>query len=367
MSVPERGTERDHRRVRALDPLHADHLLRRLPAMNAAGDLPALVDTLRRLVAAATPDIEADPYAACAAMRDLGVLLGSIKRHGPEPVAEVPEAEPLLLRLAARGDVVPRDTVHHYSVWNPHGDRQRTYTGDPQEGALIDSVRLSLPRLARAVDECVPLADAELTSPEFLTAMGGFRADLSSLDEAIDVVTDRVDPAFFARELRPYFGDVTIGGQVWLGGAGAGLPVPLLDLTLWAADHGDPGYETFWRQGIPYALPGWRRLYPRLTAGPSLVTRVAEALRAVGDGVPDPRLMAAATAVEQSLRALLGFRAKHITVARKSYQEDLRLFPVGSSGGSVDLLASIVRLTRDNAALVRGARSGVRPESLSRA
>ncbi|HEY3504871.1 MAG TPA: monodechloroaminopyrrolnitrin synthase PrnB family protein [Actinocatenispora sp.] len=373
MSLPERGTEREHRRVRALDPLHADDLLRHLPAMNAAGDVPALVDTLRRLVAAATPDLDADPYRARAAMRDLGVLLGSIKRHDLEPVTEVPEVEPVLLRLADRGDVVPRDTVHHYSVWNPHGERQRSYTGDPQESALIDSVRLSLPRLARAVDQCVPLAEAELTSPGFLTAMGSFRADLSSLDEAIELVIDRVSPAFFAQDLRPYFGDVTVGGQVWLGGAGAGLPVPLLDLTLWAADHGDAGYETFWRQGIPYALPEWRRLYPRLATGPSLVTRVSEALAKVGAAEPDPRLMAAATAVEQSMRALLGFRAKHVTVARKSYQEDLRLFPVGSSGGSVELLASIVRLTRDNAALVRGRQPGgaqpdeVRAGSLSRA
>ena len=347
------GGHRGSRLVRALDPLDADEVYRRLPAMNAAGDVPALTDALRRLAGNAATVLDGSPSECRAAMRDLGFLLGSVKRHGVEPATVVPEVVPVLLRLAERTDVVPRDTVHHYSVWNPHGDRQRTYTDLPDEAALIDSVRLSLPRLAQAVELCVPVAEAELTSPEFLTAMGSFRAAVASLDESIELVIDRVSPVVFARDLRPYFDEVTIGDRTWRGGAGAGLPVPLLDLTLWASDHGEPDYEAFWREGMPYALPEWRRLYPRLAAGPSLVTRVTAALTEAGDGPLDPRLRAAAGAVEQSMRALLVFRAKHVTVARKSYQEDLRLFPLGSSGGSVDLLASIVRLTRENALAVR--------------
>jgi hypothetical protein len=361
------GGCRDSRQVRALDPLDADELFRRLPAMNAAADVPALTGALRRLTDNATRALDGNVYRCRAVMRDLGFLLGSVKRHGVEPVVEVPEVEPVLLRLAERADVVPRDTVHHYSVWNPHGERQRSYTGTSEETALIDSVRLSLPRLAQAVELCVPLVEAELASPEFLTAMGGFRADLASLDESIELVIDRVSPEFFARELRPYFDEVVVGGRTWRGGAGAGLPVPLLDLTLWAADHGEPGYETFWREGMPYALPEWRRLYPRLATGPSLVTRVTAALADAGAGPLDARLWSAATAVEQSLRALLIFRAKHVTVARRSYQEDVRLFPLGSSGGSVELLTSIVRLTRDNALAVRRHPTPPSGSSLSRA
>ncbi|GIL25596.1 monodechloroaminopyrrolnitrin synthase PrnB family protein [Actinocatenispora comari] len=371
MSGP--GNHRDSRLVRELDPLDADETYRRLPEMNAAADVPALVGALRRLAGNAAAVTDGSPYECRAAMRDLGLLLGSVKRHGVEPVTAVPEAEPVLLRLAARGDVVPRDTVHHYSVWNPYGERQRSYTGSSQETALIDSVRLSLPRLSQAVELCDPLTRAELTDPEFLTAMGSFRAHLASLDEAIELVIGRVTPAFFANELRPYFDEVTVDGRVWRGGAGAGLPMPLLDLTLWAADH-DPddedsvGYAEFWAGGVAYALPEWRRRYAQLAGVPSLVARVTAALDEVGDGPMDDRLWAAATAVEQSLRALLSFRAKHLTVARKSYQEDVRLFPVGSSGGSVELLASIVRLTRDNARVVRPRRAErADPERMSRA
>jgi len=353
------------RRVRALDPLGADEIYRDLPRLNASADVRTLLDALRRLAGRADRDL--GPYESRAAMRDLGMLLGSVKRHGVEPTVEVPEVEPVLLGIARRCDVVPRDTVHHYSVWNPYGERQRTYTGSSEESALIDSVRLSLPRLAQAVELCVPLMEAELTSPEFLTAMGSLRANLGSLDESIELVLDRVSPRFFATELRPYFDEVVIDGRVFRGGAGAGLPVPLLDLALWAADQDAGDYEDFWREGIPYALPEWRRLYPVLAAGPSLVTRVTAALRESGTGPVEPRLYSAATAVEESLRALLAFRAKHVTVARKAYQEDVRLFPAGSSGGSVDLLASIVRLTRDNARLVRPRHGGTRPGSLSRA
>ena len=46
------------------------------------------------------------------------------------------------------------------------------------------------------------------------------------------------------------------------------------------------------------------------------------------------------------------FRGKHLTIARRAYREDVRLYPVDSAGGSVELLTRILDLTRTIAAQV---------------
>ena len=46
------------------------------------------------------------------------------------------------------------------------------------------------------------------------------------------------------------------------------------------------------------------------------------------------------------------FRGKHLTIARRAYREEIRLYPVGSGGGSVELLTRILDLTRAAAAQV---------------
>ncbi|WSM18722.1 DUF1864 family protein (plasmid) [Streptomyces sp. NBC_01717] len=61
-------------------------------------------------------------------MNPLPLLVGSVKRHGVEPVDAVPELEAPLLEFGARTSMIPRDTVHHYIGWNPTGSRERMYT-----------------------------------------------------------------------------------------------------------------------------------------------------------------------------------------------------------------------------------------------
>ena len=63
--------------------------------------------------------------------------------------------------------MVGRDTVYHYTEWNPPGDRRRTYTGDRQEHALQDSVTLCLPDLRAAVEQCRRLKLIGAADPEF--------------------------------------------------------------------------------------------------------------------------------------------------------------------------------------------------------
>src|SRR3954465_5927738 len=106
-------------RARAADPLAIDLDCSRLPELNKQRDINGMASILR-LRAGWFADAATATLDDCvAAMRDLGIFLGSIKRHGVEPLEVVPELTPLLARLGARTDMVPRDTIFHYTLWNP--------------------------------------------------------------------------------------------------------------------------------------------------------------------------------------------------------------------------------------------------------
>jgi hypothetical protein len=163
----------------------------------------------------------------------------------------------------------------------------------------------------------------------------------------------KVSPEFFARSLRPYFQAVLVDGQAYFGPAASHVPLFLVDLVLWAADRGTPDYAEFQREVVPYLIPAWRGLPPRWAGLPSVVSRLAAALR---EPAPSPAVRAAAPACAEVLRALIEFRGKHVVFARKAYDPDTGLYPNGSGGGTIDLLATILELTRANRDLVRPAR-----------
>lgn len=341
----------DIEQVQSLDPLGADDACAALPRMNEAKDVAALAATLRRM-APSLERLRGFSFPEClAAMRDIGMFLGSIKRHGTEPLEVFPEIEPVLLELGRRTDMVPRDTVHHYVIWNPEGVRERTYSGDPMERKLMSSVRLSLPRLGEGVDVAGNLAGRSLEDPEFAPMAARLADCVAVMEPAMDIVLRHVSPVFFARELRPYFEDIRVNGRRYLGPAAAHVPISLIDLVLWASDHVHPGYEEFWRESAEFSLPAWRELYEVVHTQPSIVTRLKNMLVAVSGDVSGV-VRASAEAVALVLRALVVFRGKHLRMARQAYAEEIRLYELGSGGASVALLTNVLALTRENGALL---------------
>ncbi|GIG90428.1 monodechloroaminopyrrolnitrin synthase PrnB family protein [Plantactinospora endophytica] len=360
--------------VRTLDPLTADAACQHLRAMNRHADVPAITAALRALVPG-TDEVATYSMDECvAAMRDLGMFLGSLKRHGVEPATVVPDVVPVLHELGRRTDMVPRDTVHHYTVWNPPGHRQRMYLGDPQENFLQESVRIVFPDLRGALDLCDVLSDTEPTEPRFADLADRLNDRLGAMVESIDLVVRHVSPLFFARDLRPYFEEITVDGRVLLGPAAAQVPLWLADQVVWASDRGDRDYTEFIRHSVPYSLPRWRDYYDRWTGRRSLVSRLVEAYGGSAGARPgqeSPALRRSAEALARVLRTVIVFRGRHLGIARQAYEVDVRLYPVGSGGASVDLLRQIIDLTRHNASLVApnrapsrsGAHSGNRPRT----
>ncbi|GAB3233383.1 hypothetical protein GCM10027447_29750 [Glycomyces halotolerans] len=338
----------DKRRIAALDPLDADAELAPVPRMNAAADVPALTAALRRI----TPGPERvrgfSFHESLAAMRDLGLLLGSIKRHGTQPVEAVPEVEPVLLELGRRTDMIPRDTVHHYTEWNPEGERQRMYTGDVQETVLMGGPRASIPKLSLAVECCAALDGLDLDDPDFVPLLDQLAGHLAAFDAAITKVVAEVSPEFFAQQMRPYYEEVAVAGRDYLGPAAAHVPLYLADLALWAADDNDPEYASFLRESAEHTLPAWRELVSDWELRPSLVRRLREA--AAGD--PEP-WRAHLEALHRVMRQLVVFRGKHLGIARKAYKEDVRLYELGSGGAPIALLVAVLDLTRENAGFAK--------------
>ncbi|MEV6250760.1 monodechloroaminopyrrolnitrin synthase PrnB family protein [Streptomyces sp. NPDC051742] len=347
--------------IRAADPLGADALLAAVPAMNAAADVPALTVALRALLPDLDRAAEWSVDGALAAMRDLGILLGSLKRHGVQPLTAVPEALPVLELLGRRTDMVPRDTVHHYTTWNPVGPRRRSYTGHPTEALLQESVRMVLPGLVAALDDCGRIARLEPYDPGFAAALDRVARHVRAMVDSIDLTVARVPPEYFALTLRPYYEEIEIAGRDYLGPAAAQVPLWLVDLTLWQCDRPDPAYDAFLAEAVPYALPAWRAFHTRHRGGVSAVSKLSAAVSWEGADRLPPSLTASAEALGRVLRVLKTFRARHLGIARKAYSEDVRLYEEGSGGAPVALLRSVLDLTRENETMVRRATVRRRP------
>ncbi|MFE0424846.1 monodechloroaminopyrrolnitrin synthase PrnB family protein [Streptomyces sp. NPDC058953] len=343
--------------IRAADPLDADGPLARVPAMNAAADVPALTATLRSLTPEPEDVARYGVTDALAAMRDLGILLGSLKRHGVQPVAAVPPVLPVLERLGRMTAMVPRDTVHHYATWNPPGERVRSYTGSTAELALQEAVRMVIPGLVSALGHCADLARIEPYDPAFATVLDRIADDVSAMVDSIDFTVAHVPPVVFATDIRPYFEEIDVDGADYLGPAAAQVPLWLVDMSLWQCDRGDRSYGTFLAESVRYTLPGWRAHYADHRGGVSAVSKFSAAVcweAADGRG-PADHLMNSGYSLVRVLRILKAFRARHITVARKAYAEEVRLYDTGSGGAPIELLRAVLDLTRGNETFVRRA------------
>ncbi|MFI6403225.1 monodechloroaminopyrrolnitrin synthase PrnB family protein [Streptomyces sp. NPDC050548] len=337
--------------VGRLDPLTLDESLRALPRMNEAADVAALTKVVSEALPSEGDIDRLTPQECLAAMRDLGMYLGSLKRHGVTLFDVIPAATAVFELLGRRTGMIPRDTVFHYTCWNPVGGRERLYTGHPMERSLVDAVRRCMPELARAVETGRALWTEDTHSRAHADGLTALAGQLTAADRAMGDVMRSVAPEFFALELRPYFEDVRIAGRTYMGPAAAHVPLFLVDLLLWASDRGSPEYLGFCREVASLTLPGWRDLYVAWSAAPSLTSRLVAALDEAPPRGTDP-LLAGARGLRQALRSLTQFRGKHLVMARRAYHSEVRLYELGSGGGSIGLLEEILGLTRENGALL---------------
>jgi hypothetical protein len=339
--------------IAPLDPLRADTTLARLPRWNANADVHAMVEALASLAPRARAAAALGPLAACAAMRDVGMFLSSLRRHGVQPLEAVPAIGPALVALGDVCGMVPRDTVYHYGPWNPAGARQRCFTQDANEAGLIHCVRSAAPGLEKAIEELMAARDVDPADPEFATLCREASVAVTAMVDSINFARQHVDVVFFAQVLRPYFEPIVVDGHSYMGPAAAHLPLSIVDHLTWGSDCPDPIYREFQEHAAKYTVVRWRELVEGTGGQSSLVTRVIDALDATAS--PPPELLEAATALHAVLRVLLAFRGRHKILAERAYQREVRMYPVGSGGYSTDVVVRILGVTLERAGLLRDA------------
>ncbi len=333
--------------ISSLDPLYADELLQKVPALNEKRDTIALVLMLVDILPSMTQAAAFSVYEACAAMRDLGILLGSLKRHGVEPVHVIPQLEDKLNLLGDISGLPPRDTLIHYVRWNPEDKRERTYTATADERQLIASVRVAMPALHKAILRIDQLYSMPLDAPQFVPLCEEVTDNFNGM--VIGVVNARrnVNPKYFAEELRFYFDPIILNNREYLGPGAVEMPVFLFDHILWNCDLHDEKYVEFKETYLPYNQEFVRELYDKYRQLPSLSTRIIAEMAMSADYSEE--VMASVKAFNKLFNCLKSFRAPHKKLADEAYvhtgKDEYR--EKGSGGYDPGILHYIIHLNAE--------------------
>lgn len=340
----------NNRHVAELDPLRADVLMHDVPRLNAAGDLERLGALLAILCERA--EVESRSHdELLAIVRDLGIVAGSIRRHGHSPTELVPELERVLLKAAELTDLPARDTLMHYTVWNPPGPRQRTYTGHAQEPSLIESMRISVPAISAAARGLYRIRGMSLRNRKALQLARSIAQRLKVFLSGLNYSKNHVSPEVFITDFRPYFEPFEVGGCELRGPGAVAMPLHIFDFLLWGSSEPCEEYQLFTADYIPYNLSEFRHYYLHARNTPSLLDRLEEESSRSAEDAQE--FLPLISAVEVWFRRLRGFRGAHLKYATKAYHGGTaHSFKSGSGGHTTFDISVIARLTEKHAARV---------------
>lgn len=325
--------------IAAIDPLGADELITHLPKANTSGDVDWLTATAHDL-AERTAAIGSAPD-ACAALRDLGLVVSSLGRHRPQVLEDCPW-QASLLRLGTLAHEVPRETVYSYASRNPSGPRQRRFTDTAEERTFIANVTSGIRHLNHAVEVLVGNADAPDQGKTLAESLAELDSRLREFASCLLNVKRAVTPEFFTTRLRPFFPPLTINDHTYFGPGGAQMPQLVLDVLLLRPEPAAPlakWHATYIEDNAIYLPASHRRLIDESLLVPSgLVARMTGP--AATSGVDQGVLTAMRTVVASILR----FRYPHQRMAAAN----MTIRPagaLGSGGYSLEAVDQLVELT----------------------
>lgn len=350
-----KSTTNENEWIASLDPLGADDVMALVPRMNEDKDVKGLA-SLAALIMPAGPDLRGFGYhEANAATRDIGILLGSLKRHGIEPHTAVDGLAEKMLLLAAKTFLPPRDTLLHYTIWNPVGDRRRSYTGTADEMCLIDSVVMAMDPLVAAIRLLGELHHTPLHAGVFKELCEKVTNCFQKVIDGIVLARRKVSLSYFSSELRLYFDPIVLDGRQYLGPGAVEMPMFVFDHLLWSSDCEDPEYRIFKNTYLPYVHQEMRGIYIEFERKQSLLGKCFKSIVDEGIGF-DPVVCASLRALRLCFQQLKSFRMPHRKVAEEAYEHVNGEDPApetgsheyrhkGSGGYSPGILSHIVGLT----------------------
>lgn len=327
--------------VKKLDPLEIDDYLSLIPQYNEGGKVDDLISLLREKLPSPVQLESFNFYMALASMRDIGLFLGSIKRHGIEPIEAIPQLEYVLDELSAKTDLPPRDTLLHYTVWNPDGERMRLYTSTKDEVNLVQSVKDSFPALEGAIDHLIKLHHIPMDTPYFAEICIKAESCFKRVIDSIVFAHRTVSPEVFAKELRFYFDPIMFDNNEYIGPGAVELPMFVYDHLLWSSRIKNEEYVEFKTKYLPYNLSLIRDIYKFYEDKDSLVDT---AIKKLETGTSEVEVNSAKALLRLS-NAQKSFRVPHKKLAKESYSHQDESGPNKGSGGySTDILQFIYEL-----------------------
>lgn len=325
-----------------LDPIGLDTRIDVLHSLNQKKMTKEIIQLLYDLLP--LPDaLEAFTYEeSVATMRDLGIFIGILKKQGIEPVEVVPELEYVLLVLMVKTNLPPRDTLIHYTSWNPDGKRMRTYTGLTDEKFLIESVKMAMPDLFSAILEIEKLHSVDISDPAFAILCQNVQEKISAMVKGIVHAKRNVSPAVFANELRFYYDPIKVDyGKDYIGPGAVEMPMFVFDHLLWSCDCSDEHYSKFKEGYLLYNLDFISDIYWKFKNRPSLLSLAIEKLKAN----PDANTLRAVHQINQLGTILKSFRMPHKKLAENAYAHGEDHHKTKGSGGySTSILEQILTL-----------------------
>ena len=317
--------------VASLDPLEADASLKLLPEMNASRDLHNIIETTKRLLPGLEEIQHYSFHQALAVARDIGMFAGSIKRHGIEPAQAIPLLSSVTLRLGDMTDMPPRNVLVHYSIWNPDGERLRTYTHLMDEFRLIENVKKATPNLENAIQDLILLYDISPYSPDFVEQCQQCQENFAVVVEAVIDTKKNVSRKVFAEEIRCYFDSILLEGKEYSSTGAVEMPLWLFDHLLWSAECTKKSYIEFKNHFVSYSLPVFRKLYAKFKYKPSLLTKICHELKIAKSA--NDNLLKGANALLRLFNMLSGFRKPHVKMADEVYVHNINNSRDKGSGG----------------------------------
>jgi hypothetical protein len=321
--------------IEGLDPLQADSLIPAVPELNARADIPGLIALTSQLLTSCRDRIDRfSAQESAAAMRDLGILAGSIKRHGIEPCAVVQGLEEALSHLGRASGLPSRDTIYHYTAWNPAPPRLRTYTGLEQEALLILGTKESISHLCLAIDSAATFLQAHTAN--HIEPLEKVLACLIAVTKAREDVTRQVSPVLFINTLRPFYEPISVRGESLRGPSAASIPLHVLDYIVWGKDIGDSDYIRYTKECLQFVPHDIRAAYELTDCGKSLLT-----IATGPEATPSTRTM-----TQLIMQQLLVFRKQHLRAAAAGYRKtEGHYFKTGSGGYPIQHLGHLCSLT----------------------
>lgn len=335
--------DEDHLAIAELDPLHWDEAMALLPLHNENENLDSLLELLDAFLARVNEVYTLGIHSKLAIMRDLGMVMASVRKLGYQPCELKPGLEEALVRLGEDTHMPPRETSYHYGPWNPKGPRQRLFTRYKDELGLTEGVRKAIPGCEKTLRILVSLQNEDLAGEAFAVNVEKANRELKEIVEGMVYSVRMIDPWTFSNKLRPFFDPICVKGKSYIGPGGGQMPLFVIDRMVWY-DEPDTVYAPFMEECKEFIVPEFRALFDAMRIQESLLGKVRRQLRE--QKTLDALCWANVARVEDLIRTLVKFRSPHQNLSQKSLNEKNRgNYKTGSAGYEISLVNHVSGLT----------------------